>query len=63
MRKNKKKYDKIILIARNKLSSIENLKSKILDNENCHGEFTMIITRRGLSTFTGKYQNDEEPKK
>ena len=54
MRKNEKKYDKIILIARNKLSSIENLKSKVLDHENCHGEFTIIINRRGLSKFTGK---------
>ena len=44
MWKKKKKHNKTVLLARSKLNSIENMKSKALtEAELSHDEFTIII--------------------
>ena len=43
MKKNKKKHDKIVLLGKSKLNSIEVLISKaLIDSDISHGEFTLI---------------------
>ena len=43
LRKKKKKYDKIVLLAKSKLNNIEALISKaLIDSNNSHDEFVLI---------------------
>ena len=43
MKKNKKKHDKIVLLGKSKLNSIEVLISKaLIDSDISHGEFALI---------------------
>ena len=46
MRINKKKHNKIVLIARSKLNCIENIISKaLIDNKISHGGYTTFIKK------------------
>ena len=47
---NKKKHNKIVILARSKLNSIESVTSKaLIDNETIHEDFTTIINGKKLS--------------
>ena len=44
MKENKKKYNKIVLLARSKLNSVENILSKPLTDVGIsHEEFTLVV--------------------
>ena len=64
MRKKKKKDIKILLLARNKSNSIENLTSKaLIYNEISYGEFNTIMNKEKVWYTRGKCQNYKESKK
>ena len=51
-RKKKKKHDKILMLAKSKLNSIETLISQaLLDMEISHEEFITILKEKGKYTF------------
>ena len=65
IRNKKEKHNKIVMLARNKLNSIESKISKaLMDNEISHEDFeTVINEEKKISRIERKHQNDEQSKK
>ena len=61
-KKRKKKHNKIIALAKSKLSDIETLLSSALnDSKICHEEFSNIITEKNIYENIYKKKNTTEP--
>ena len=50
-----KKHDKIVMLLRSKLNSIESKISEALMNENSHEDFVKIINEKKISRTTRKH--------
>ena len=62
-RNKKKKYNKIVMLPKKKLSNIENLISQVLiDSEISHNELKTVVDEKKVRKIKRKYWNDKKSK-
>ena len=60
IRNKKKKHNKIVMLARSKLNSIESkISEALINNEISHEDFMTIINEKKISRIKRKHYNDE----